>query len=47
LAGSSDVLEELLKIDELEPHLIDAREERDRPVVEVPGMLNIAGFKFL
>jgi hypothetical protein len=47
LTGTGDVLEQLLEVDELEPDLVDSRQEGDGSIIEVSGVLNVSGFQFL
>ena len=47
LSRSGDVLEKLLEVDKLEPHLVDSRKEGDGSVVEVSGVLDVSSFEFL
>lgn len=47
LPRTSDVLEELLEVDELEPELVDPREEGDGTVVEVARVLDVSSFELL
>ena len=45
LAGSWDVLEELLEVDILVPELVHTGEEGDGAVKKIAGMLDVAAFK--